>query len=338
MVHASPYQATTPENASLELRQPTTGLTIDSWRTDLASMRPSELHQANRCGLAATRESTRSVSRARLCSASPLAAVVLVLCVLAVTGCGTETPQVTSPVPSSRSSSVEEATHPHTGTARLGPTGEVPSIAQLKAWRRAVTEEASGQVRGITSTGVDERNRRIEFGMLPLRGAREQLEAAIARAEVPREAFEIEVGCQGGALSRIEFGTAPSEELRRAIDHSLEVVSQVDYGETVSMKLTLKNNSDAPVQFYTGGSAHDFVVATVYGQEVWHWNCGKSFPAILREINLEPGEELVLVGEWEQMNNWGEPVPAGTYLIRGMLILEPAGILATPPQELEVLK
>ena len=301
-------------------------------------MRPSELRQANRRGPPITSESTRSVPRARACSALPLTAVVLALCVLAIAGCATATTPVGSPATSPRSSIVEEATHPHTGTARLGPTEEVPSVAQLKAWRSAVKEEAAGKVRGIAWTDVDERNRRIEFGLLPWRGAREQLEAAIARAEVPREVIEIEVGCQGGALSRIEFGTAPSEELRRAIDYSLEVVSQADYGETVSMKLTLKNNSDAPVQFYTGGSAHDFVVATVYGQEVWHWNCGKSFPAILRQINLEPGEELVLVGEWEQMNNWGEPVPAGTYLIRGMLVMEPAGILATPPQELEVLK
>ena len=199
-------------------------------------------------------------------------------------------------------------------------------------------EEAAGRVRGITWSGVDVRNRRIEFGLVLLRGDREQLEAAIARAKVPREAIDIEVGCQGGALSRIEFGAAPSEELRRAIDHTLEVVSQADYGETVSMKLTLKNSSDQPVQFYTGATPHDFVVATVNDQEVWHWRCGKTFQMIMREINLEPGEELVLAGEWEQIDNWGEPVPAGTYLIRGMLIMEPAGILATAPQELEVLK
>ena len=181
-------------------------------------------------------------------------------------------------------------------------------------------------------------NGRIEFGLVPLRGDREQLEAAIARAKVPREAIDIEVGCQGGALSRIQFGIPPSEELRRAIDHSLEVVSQADYGETVLMKLTLKNSSDQPVQFYTGRPPHDFVVATVNDQEVWLWRCGKTFPAIQAEISLEPGEGLVLAGEWEQMNNWGEPVPAGTYLIRGMLIMEPAGMLATPPQELKVLK
>ncbi len=233
---------------------------------------------------------------------------------------------------------VPTSTPTNTGTARPGSTEEEPSVAQLRAWHRAVEEEAAGQVRGIVWTGVHGQNRRIEFGLIPLRGAREQLEAAIAQAKVPREVIEIEVGCQGGALRRIEYGAAPSEESRRAIDYSLEVVSQADYGETVPMKLTLKNSSDALVQFYTGRPPHDFVVATVHDQEVWHWRCGKSFPAILVEISLEPGEELVLVGEWEQMDNWGEPVPAGTYLIRGMLIMEPAGILATPPQELEVLK
>ena len=301
-------------------------------------MRPFELHQAMRRGLATTHEATRYVSRVRLGRFPPFTAVLLALCVHAIAGCTTETPQVVSPAPSPRSGSVVEATHPHIGTTRLGPTEEVPSIAQLKAWRSAVEEEAAGQVRGITWTGVDERDRRVDIGLLPLRGAREQLEAAIVRANVPREVFEIEVGCQGGALWRIEYGIPPSEELRRAIDYSLDVVSQAAYGETVSMTLTLKNRSDAPVQFYTGSAPHDFVVATVHGQEVWHWRCGKTFAAIMRQIKLEHGEELVLVGKWEQMNNWGEPVPAGTYLIRGMLIFEPAGILATPPQELKVLK
>ncbi|MCY4415481.1 MAG: BsuPI-related putative proteinase inhibitor [Chloroflexi bacterium] len=296
------------------------------------------MHQANRRVSPPTGELTRSVSRARWCYTLRLTAVVLTLCVLVTLGCTTETPPVGSPVPSPRSSKALEATHLHTGTAWHGSTEEEPSVAQLRAWYRAVEEEAAGQVRGIVWSGVDGRNRRIEFGLVPLRGDREQLEAAIARAKVPREAIDIEVGCQGGALRRIEYGAAPSEELRRAIDYSLETVSQADYGETVSMKLTLKNSSDQPVQFYTGRPPHDFVVATVHGQEVWHWRCGKTFQAILEEINLEPGEELVLVGEWEQMDNWGEPVPAGTYLIRGMLVMEPAGILATPPQELEVLE
>ena len=301
-------------------------------------MRPSELQQTNRGGPPTAAELTRSVSRVQLGSFLLFQAVLLALCVLANAGCSTQTPQVASPVPSRRAGSVEEATRPYTGTTRPGPTEEVPGVAQLKAWLLAVEEAAAGEVRGITWTDVDERDRRIDIGLLPLRGAREQLEAAIARAKVPREVFEIEVGCQGSAQWRIEYGTPPGEELRRAIDHSLEVVSQAEYGKTVSLKLTLKNGSDAPVQFYTGSTPHDFVVATVNGQQFWHWWCGKVFPAVMVERNLEPGEELVLVGEWEQMNNWGEPVPAGTHLISGMLVFAPAGILATPPQELEVLR
>ena len=301
-------------------------------------MRPSELHQPIRRGLSATSELIRSVSRIRLGKVLAFTVVVLALSVPGIAGCATEKPLLGSPTPSPLPHSVAKAVRPPTGSVSPGPTEEEPSVAQLTAWRQAVKEEAAGQVRGITWTDVDERNRRIAIGLVPLRGDREQLEAAIARAKVPREAIDIEVGCQGGALSRIEFGAAPSEELRRAIDHTLEVVSQADYGETVSMKLTLKNSSDQPVQFYTGSSPHDFVVATVNDQEVWHWRCGKTFQMIMREINLEPGEELVLAGEWEQMDNWGEPVPAGTYLIRGMLIMDPAGILATPPQELKVLR
>ena len=240
-------------------------------------MKPSELHQAMRRRLVATHQTTLTVSRVQLGSFLPFKAVLLSLCVLATAGCATATPSVGSPAPSPSSSGVVETKHPHTGTTLPGSTKEVPSIAQLKAWRSAVEEEAAGKVRGITWTDVDERNRRVAFGLLPLRGAREQLEAAIARALVPREVIEIEVGCQGGALRRIDVGIPPSEELRRAIDHSLEVVSLAAYGETVSMKLTLKNSSDAPVQFYTGSSPHDFVVATVHGQEVWHWRCGKAF-------------------------------------------------------------
>ena len=301
-------------------------------------MRSSELHQPIRRGLSATSELTRSISRIRLGKVLAFTVVLLALSVPGIAGCATEKPLLGSPTLSPFPHSVAKAARPPIGSVSPGSTEEGPSVAQLKAWRHAVKEEAAGRVRGITWTDVDERNRRIEFGLIPLRGDREQLEAAIARAKVPRETIDIEVGCQGGALSRIEFGIAPSEELRRAIDYALEVVFQADYGETVSMKLTLKNSSNQPVQFYTDGTGHDFVVATVYDQEVWHWRCGKTFPAVLVEISLEPGEELVLAGEWEQMDNWGEPVPAGTYLIRGMLIMEPAGILATPPQELKVLR
>ena len=131
----------------------------------------------------------------------------------------------------------------------------------------AVGEEAAGQVHGLVRSSLDERNQRVKIGLLPLRGVREQWEAAIARAKVPREAFEIEVGCPGGALWRLETGTDPSKTFRRAIDYSVEVVSQADYGETVSIALTLKNVSYEPVRFVTAGiPPHDFVITNGSGR------------------------------------------------------------------------
>ena len=38
---------------------------------------------------------------------------------------------------------------------------------------------------------------------------------------------------------------------------------------------------------------------------------------------LEPGEELELVGQWEQVDNKRVPVPSGTYLTRGVLSMKP---------------
>ena len=180
-----------------------------------------------------------------------------------------------------------------------------------------------GRVRagpGRARTSLDERKHRIKINMLPLRGAREQMEAAIARANVPREAVVLDVGCPDGALWRLDTGRNPGQEFLDAIDYSLEAVSKVPYGDTVSLKLKLRNTSDEPVQFFTGGRPpHDFVVTTANGEEVWNWQCAKIILLPLDRKILKPGEELEFTGEWEQVDNRGEPVPPGTYLIGGVL-------------------
>ena len=47
---------------------------------------------------------------------------------------------------------------------------------------------------------------------------------------------------------------------------------------------------------------------------------------------------MELTGEWEQVDNRGEPVPPGTYLVRGVWNMEQPEILVTPPHELEILR
>ena len=257
--------------------------------------------------------------------------------VLVMAGCSTEPLPVTPTATISPTPAIREPTWPPTWTAWPKPTEPDPRVAELKAWYRALGE--AGPIRGVSMSGVDERNHRIEIKMLPLRGARDQLEAAIARANVPREAVVIDVGCSTGALWRLDMGRDPSEEFLDDIDYSLEAASKAPYGDTVLLKLTLRNTSDKPVRFFTGGRPpHDFVITTADGEEVWNWQCAKIILLPLDRKTLQPGEELEFTGEWEQVNNRGEPVPAGDYLIRGVLKMESPERLVTPPHKLRVRK
>lgn len=301
-------------------------------------MRPSGLHQAIRGGIVATCEMIlAALPLARLGAALPLRAVLPTLCALAIAGCATEPPPATPTILVPPPRAVEEPTRPPTWTAWPKPTEADPSMAELKAWYRALGE--AGPVRGVSMSGLDERNHRIEIGLLPLRGVREEMEAAIARANVPREAVVIDVGCPDGALWRLDTGRNPGEEFLDAIDYSLEAVSKSPYGDTVSMKLKLRSTRHETVQFSMGGRpAHDFVVTTSDGEEVWNWQCAKIILFPLDRRILEPGEELEFTGEWEQVDNRGKPVPPGTYLIRGVLKMESPERLVTPPHKLRVRK
>ena len=157
--------------------------------------------------------------------------------------------------------------------------------------------------------------------------------------DVPRGAIVIDVGCEGLRQWPLGFGEPPDEAFLQAINYSLEVMEQASYGETVRMKLTLRNDSDNPVSFSLGGRPpYDFVVSTPDGEQVWHWKCGKITNLPLDSESLEPGEELEFVGEWEQVDNRGEPVPPGTYLVRAVLNLESPEKLVTEVQKVEVVQ
>ena len=212
------------------------------------------------------------------------------------------------------------------------------SMDHLDAWYRTLSGAVS-QVPGIVYTDLDEVKNRIEIGMYPRRWGREEMEAALATVDVPRGAIVIEVGCEGIRQWPRDFGEPPEEAFLQAVDYSLELVPQAPYGETVEMKLRLRNVGDGPVSFYLGGSpAYDFEVTTADGQQVWHWNCGKIIEEPLDSKTLEPGEELEFVGEWEQIDNRGGPVPSGVYSVRAVLNLDPPEKLVTEARELEVLE
>ena len=217
------------------------------------------------------------------------------------------------------------------------------SAADLARWYERLVD-VTWRVPGFAWTDLNEARNRIEIGIYSLRGAREEWEAALATLDVPREAIVIEVGCEGIHPWPPDLGEPPDEAFLRAIDYSLEVVSQAPYGETVRMKLTLRNVSDGMANLVLGGRPpYDFEVSTPDGEQVWHWKCGKITNLPLDSKTLEPGEELEFVGEWEQVDNRGEPVPPGAYLVRGMLNfgprnVVPVGVVVTAAEEVEVLK
>ena len=212
------------------------------------------------------------------------------------------------------------------------------SMADLAEWYRALGK-VIGRVQGVVWTDLNEVNNRIEIGMQPRRGVREEMEAAIASVDVPRGAVVIDVGCPGISPWPLDDVDPPGEEFLRAIEYSLEMKDRASHGETVWMTLTLRNVSDEPVSFYTGGrSPHDFVVSTPDGEQVWHWKCAKIIQQPLDSQTLGPGEEMDFIGEWEQVDNRGEPVPPGTYLVRGVLDMDPPEELVTDAHELEILR
>ena len=216
------------------------------------------------------------------------------------------------------------------------------SAADLARWYERLVDVR--KVPGIAWTNLNEASNRIEIGIYPLRGAREEWEAALATLDVPREAIVIEVGCEGIPPWPRDFGKPLEEAFLQAVDYSLELVPQAPYGETVRMKLTLRNVSDGTVNLVLGGRPpYDFEVSTPDGEQVWNWKCGKIINQPGDGKTLEPGEELEFVGEWEQVDNRGEPVPSGVYLVRGGLNLGPPnagppGVVITTAEKVEVLK
>ena len=210
--------------------------------------------------------------------------------------------------------------------------------SHLEAWYSALIDVV-WQDPAVFSTVLDETSNRIEIGMGVRRGGREEMEAAIAAVNVPRGAIEINVGCDGISEWPLDYEEPSDETFVRAIEHSLEIVDQAPYGETVRMALRLRNVSDGPVSFSLGGRPpHDFVVSTPDGDQVWHWKCGQIILLPLDSKTLEPGEQLELAGKWGQVDNRGEPVPPGTYLVRAVLNMDPPQRLVTSSVETEVLR
>jgi len=91
-------------------------------------------------------------------------------------------------------------------------------------------------------------------------------------------------------------------------------------GETVliSMKLINHGTENISLTFFSGKTS-DFKVLNEQGEQVCLWSYNKVFIAVLRTITIHPGEVLSYNMTWDQKDNNGNSVPAGTYTIIGYI-------------------
>lgn len=116
---------------------------------------------------------------------------------------------------------------------------------------------------------------------------------------------------------------------------TLEAPDEVEEGQTVNLKLIWRNLTDKAVELTLGGRpAHDFVLTTNEGKQIWRWLEGEMVQQILEIKTVDPGQKLEFTLEWQPVDQAGAALPPGRYLVQGILNLEPPAVIKTKPKPL----
>ena len=208
---------------------------------------------------------------------------------------------------------------------------------QLEEWKSTITQAWAGDnTLGINSWGVSERFRLINLdAAIPMRGNRERIEAILATTDVPRDAIQLNIGCDGIPAELTVEKVIPS--FKDTFAYSVEAQPQAQYGETVDLKLIIRNQTSEPAHIYGGYNSLHFVISNESEENVWHWQCGKINTMELRAQSASPDKPLEFTGNWEQIDIKGYPVPPGIYHIRGALDMDYPETLVTDPITIEIL-
>ena len=104
----------------------------------------------------------------------------------------------------------------------------------------------------------------------------------------------------------------------------LDVSAEARVGSSISITLRARNLGDHPLDLSLRGRtiAFDIVVRHLGGGVVWRRLENEIVPAILRLETLDPHEALELHGEWNLHTGTGSPVPAGEYVVQGLLLTD----------------
>ena len=100
--------------------------------------------------------------------------------------------------------------------------------------------------------------------------------------------------------------------------------------------VTNPGNSPLTLQLLGRTPTADFVVSDLKGERVWSLLKGQVMAGSLRLDPLAAGRRLHFRAVWQQRSDKDRPVPAGEYLIRGVLLTDTPGGLASPPARLRI--
>ena len=78
----------------------------------------------------------------------------------------------------------------------------------------------------------------------------------------------------------------------------------------------------------------DFRISDSRNRPVWSLLRGQTMLGALRLFPLDAGKHLAFRQTWDQRADTGALVPSGEYLIRGVLLTDDPGGLASPPARL----
>ena len=123
-----------------------------------------------------------------------------------------------------------------------------------------------------------------------------------------------------------------------ALRLTLEAPARAKPGEPVPLVFTVTNPTGQSITLYLMGRTPtaDFVIADAKGREVWSLRHGETVQASLAVHPLGANKNLTFRHRWNQRDNSGMPVPAGSYLVRGILLTDRPGGLVTAAARLRV--
>lgn len=104
------------------------------------------------------------------------------------------------------------------------------------------------------------------------------------------------------------------------LELTLQVEPAIQLGQTLQLKLKLKNICNQTAIIYLSGNpAYDFAVTDSEGIEQWRWLQGKAIAMSLMVLPIEPGQEHIFEATWDLIAKTGEQLQAGHYTIQGFL-------------------